>query len=167
MNPLPTPYDIVEIDYFPAAPPLWFWMVLILAAVCIYLAIKYIRHKLSNPKPELNDLESLSKRLKELSADKTTDAERASSEASILVRGFLSYRYDYPFDSFSSTELKKFSSQTEDKNLKKIISEVSELEILRYQPSIDFRKKFQQKLHSIYDCLLLLDQTDQRSLKNV
>lgn len=156
-TPLPTPYDIIGLDGFPTAPPLSFWVLLILAAAAAYILIQAVKKKINNPRVELNDLDSLKQRLKTLSLDKSNDTERISAEASILIRGYLSFRYDIPFDSFSSSELKKYSETTGDENLKKIVSQISELEIIRYQPPIDFAQNFKKALEEISTSLNSLE----------
>ena len=161
MEPLPTPFDILEIEAFPGPPPISFWLALFLIALVGYLFFTKFSKKLKEPKESINSLDILKKRLREL--EHANNLDQVSAEASLLVRSYLTFKFDLPFDSFSSSELKDIAKKQDNPELQNILSELSEVDYLRYQPSEHFPEAFKKSLQKIESSLGRLDQGGPKS----
>ena len=158
MEPLPTPFDILEIEAFPGPPPLSFWLAMILIVIISYLAFTKLSKKLKEPKENIDSLDILKKRLSEL--EHGSNIDETSAEASLLVRSYLTFKFKLPFDSLSSSELKEMAKNQNNSNLKDILTELSEVDFLRYQPSEHFPEAFKKSLLKIESSLNKLNQEE-------
>ncbi|MCB0318962.1 MAG: hypothetical protein KDD56_09410 [Bdellovibrionales bacterium] len=158
MNPLPTPYDIVEFDHIPAPPDAISWLLLgffLFSAIIFY---RWMQKKLEAPNSEISSKKILIERLNQLNKDNAPEKFiEVLNETSLLVRSYLAFAYNIPFDTLSSTELKRISSLQENNKLKVILDELSAIDFLRYQQNSDYNQELYNSLNKIVENIMHLD----------
>jgi hypothetical protein len=155
MNPVPTPYDIIDSLIFPYLPGLVVWISVALLGM-IALGLIYLYHRPAARKT-LSPLSILESSLR-LELD-PAQLKPQLSQLSIAIRRALELEMQLPgLESASNQELKK---QLDDIGLSELAVLLLELDNLRFAPELDL-KVCQEKLIAIRAIIKQLSSIESR-----
>ena len=131
-NPLPTPYDIVPIPYFPVEPGLLAWLAVGVAAILVGLLIARI--PLSRRSAPASAVATAQRELAALS-QRSPEAKELLGEASLIIRRLLAALGAVNLRSASAPEIRQLS-QSQPEQIRPVLEAAARIEETRFLPSV-------------------------------
>lgn len=154
-EPIPTPYDIADIPFFPSAPGVVAWVASFIAVALLWMFSRARTARSSTNLPQLREI--ILKEFDRYGALSYEEMKGTLGPLSLLVRRYLAALSGYAFDASSPREIEAVLSDDKYLRFRKVGNHLLALEQLRFSGESSSPQELKQLVSSLRAEISALD----------